>query len=175
MADDYWYCLGLNPEPWAVGDIGIGRKGGKHFARMSPNANLASFQEAVREALEGCNQLPLGEYKLTFYLWRQQVQYLNSKDKRVTRNQADATNMQKALEDALQGVLFDNDRNVRDIRTVIVEQGKNVKPAIVIHAQMAPELNPDEIPNHIWDAIDAIGRITPLQGDLKYESAEDLF
>lgn len=171
----YWYYLKLNPEPWAVGDIGVGRKGGKHFARMSPNANLVAFQEAVRETLEDVSKLPDGHYKLTFYIWRQQVQYLNSRNRRVNRNVADATNMQKALEDALQGCIFDNDRLVRDIRTVVVDQGKNVDPGIVIHAEMAPVFNPDEIPDHVWNLIDESNKVVPMQHNLQYEQAEDLF
>lgn len=145
---EHWYLIPLNPEPWAVGDAGIGRKNGKLFARISPEPNLKAFQEAVKEETEDWEMLPYSEFKLTFYLWRQQVSYISTSDKRVQRHQADATNMQKALEDALQGVLFDNDRAVRDIRTVVVAQGPNVVPKIIIKAEEYVIFE-DSLPAHV--------------------------
>lgn len=127
-----YYLLWINPEPWAVGSVSVGKTG----ARISPNPNLAAFQNAVREALEGEEMLPWGAYSLTFFFWRQQAKYIDAADRVRQRNQADATNMQKGLEDALQGILFDNDRDVTDIRSVIVEQGTKVEPRIVIRARL---------------------------------------
>lgn len=124
--NNYWYVLHLNPEPWAVGTVA--------YNRVSPNLTLKAFQEAVREELCDEEPLPSGEYRLRFFLWRQQAKYLDDKDRVKHRNQADATNMQKALEDALQGILFDNDRNVRHIGSVIMAQGPEVEPCIVICA-----------------------------------------
>lgn len=142
MYEPIRYTLWLNPEPWAVGSISSGRKNGKIFSRMSPDPNLAAYQRAVKEALQDAEKLPSDYTKLTFFLWRQQAAYLDSADRRRHRNQADATNMQKGLEDALQGILFDNDRIVQDIRTVIMEQGPNVEPCIVIQAdRKASELD----------------------------------
>jgi Holliday junction resolvase RusA-like endonuclease len=129
------YTLWLNPEPWAVGTISTGRKNGKIFSRMSPDPNLAAFQRAVKEELAGTKFLPEDYTQLTFYFWRQQATYLDSADRKRSRNQADSTNMQKGLEDALQGVLFANDRDVRSIRSVIMEQGPRATPCIVIEAQ----------------------------------------
>jgi hypothetical protein len=131
-----WYLLWLNPEPWAVGDAFVGKKGGKNFARLSPNPNLVTFQAAVHEELEDVEPLEHGGYRLTFYLWRDLTGYISAADRVVRQHQADATNMQKALEDALQGVLFDNDRYVRDIRTVIVQQGMNIEGRILIRAEV---------------------------------------
>jgi Holliday junction resolvase RusA-like endonuclease len=121
------YVLHLNPEPWAIGSI--------NYKRISPDLTLKAFQDAVRDEMAEAEPLPPGEYVLRFYFWRQQARYLDMNDKWRTRHQADATNMQKALEDALQGVLFDNDRNVRDIHTIIVEQSPETEPRIVIMAQ----------------------------------------
>lgn len=122
------YTLHLNPEPWAVGTVA--------YNRVSPNLTLKAFQEAVREELSDVSPLPEGEYQLQFYFWRQQAVYLDMADRKRQRNQADATNMQKALEDALQGVLFDNDRSVRKISSVIMDQGPDVEPGIIIVASM---------------------------------------
>jgi Holliday junction resolvase RusA-like endonuclease len=142
MSDPIRYTLWLNPEPWAVGTISSGRsKGGKIFARMSPDPNLAAFQRAVKEELADAQMLPENYVKLTFFFWRQQAVYLDSADRRRHRNQADATNMQKGLEDALQGILFQNDRDIRDIRSVIVEQGPSIEPCIVIQAEPLPDMD----------------------------------
>lgn len=125
------HILWLNPEPWAIGTV-TPRKGG---ARIAPNANLAAYQSAVKEELDGVDYLPEEYRHIKFYFWRQQARYVSMDDKVRSRNQADATNMQKALEDALQGVLFDNDREVRKITSEIVEQGYDVEPKILIVAE----------------------------------------
>ena len=88
--DDIWYVLYVNPEPWAVGSISVGSKG----ARMSPNPNLVAFQNAVREDLKGRGEelLPSEYRRFEFYFFRQTAVYLDSLDRRRSRNQADATN-----------------------------------------------------------------------------------
>lgn len=131
-----YFVLRLNPEPWAVGSVTGGRRNGKIIGRVSPNPNLQAFQNAVREELQDTEKLPPGEYKLTFYFWREMAMYLDAADRKRHRNQADATNMQKGLEDALQGVLFDNDRDVREIRSVIVSQTRDTEPAVLIKAEL---------------------------------------
>lgn len=134
MTSSRHYILRINPEPWAIGDVTAGRKDGRISGRISPNPNLVAFQNAVREELQGVTKLNISDYSLTFFFWRQQARYLDAADRRRQRNQADATNLQKGLEDALQGVLFDNDRDVKDIRSVIVEQGPKVESCILIVA-----------------------------------------
>jgi hypothetical protein len=136
------FVLNVNPEPWAIGDLDVGRsKSGKQFARVAPNHQLVAFQEAVRGELEEEEGFPEDlNYKLTFYFWRRLDWYLDASDRKRYAHQADATNMQKGLEDALQGTLFDNDRDVHDIRSVVVEQGPNINPRILIVASEAPRL-----------------------------------
>lgn len=122
--DEQWHLLWLNPEPWAVGDIA--------YNRIAPDPNLVAYQAAVKGELEGVAEKLVGDLDVTFFFWRQQARYIDAADRIRQRNQADATNMQKALEDALQGVLFDNDRNVRHISSTIIEQGPRVEPRILI-------------------------------------------
>lgn len=121
---DRWYTLKVNPEPWAIGTVA--------HNRISPNPGLVAYQSAVREELEGEPLLPESMRTLTFYFFRRIDQYLDTADHVRTRNSADATNMQKALEDALQGILFKNDREIRDIRSVIVQQGQHVDSGFTI-------------------------------------------
>lgn len=170
-----YFILHINPEPWAIGEVSRT----KHGARISPNPNLAAFQNAVREELSEAKMLPDDFRKLTFYFWRQQARYIDTKDRIRQRNQADATNMQKALEDALQGVLFKNDREVRDVRSVIVDQGPHVKePGIIIRADRVYESDyansiTQEIPKHYLNML--FDRTEPQETDDKWETAEELF
>jgi Holliday junction resolvase RusA-like endonuclease len=121
-----WFCIGINPEPWAVGPLQVGRRGGKVFPTMGRHAGLAAYQEAIREELgDGFEPLD-GKQRVRFYFWRNQPTYTTAGGRAVHKNFADVTNMQKALEDALQGILFVNDRDTWDIRSVIVDQGPDV-------------------------------------------------
>lgn len=150
-----WYYLPINPEPWAVGPVGVGKKNGKFYPYVGRNNQLDSFKQAVKEELQtqGVKQLAEGNYKLTFYFSRR----LESNTSGSKMNYADATNMQKATEDALQGVLFDNDRNVSDVRSVILQQSETAKPAIIIEAEYLSEgaVSMFELPLDMLDKYDA--------------------
>lgn len=132
-----FFIDGINPEPWTASQGSIGRNRGKLGVQFYKSAGLEAYQQAVKEELLQ-NYTPDerlhgdGEpIDLEFYFWRN-LAATDLIERKGRRNQADATNMQKALEDALQGVLFPNDRAVRSIRSVIVEQGADVEPAILI-------------------------------------------
>lgn len=155
MTKTYWYVLPLNAEQWAIGPLDLGRRGGKVYPKIGPNLQLVGFQNAVREVLAGEEQLPDGQYSLTFYIWRSRDSY-EGQTRRVTKSQVDATNIQKGLEDALQGTLFGNDRDVRDVRTVVVEQSADTVPRIVIRAEVWGGFDPDELPQHVWERVDSI-------------------
>lgn len=151
-----WFYLSVNPEPWAVGSLGIGKRNGKFIPRLSPNPQLQAFQEAVREELKGSEQLPEGEYILTFYFWRRLDDYETESGRRHRKHWVDTTNLQKGCEDALQGVLFDNDRRVRRVTSEVVEQGPEVVPSVVIKAELYAGMSPyDErdIPETVWALI----------------------
>lgn len=169
-----WFYLPVNPEPWAVGSLGLGKKGGKFHPTISPNAQLVAFKQAIAEELEECEKLPPGEYELEFYFWRALDDYETASGRRHRKHQADATNMQKATEDALQGVLIDNDRNVRRVTSEIVEQGPDVKPGIAVKATMWSGFNPDSIPDFIWDQVDGQAVQEPLPLD-DWRAPEDIF
>jgi Holliday junction resolvase RusA-like endonuclease len=148
-----WFSLPLNAQPWTTGRIGVGKKDGHLRGTLSPDMQLKTFQEAVREYMENVEPLPPGKYMLTFYIWREIEEYQGTR-KRIVKHQVDATNLQKALEDALQGNLIGNDRDVAEIRTVVVEQERSTVPYIVIKADSWPGLNPDEIPDSVWSEMD---------------------
>lgn len=137
-----YYLLRVNPEPWAIGTIAAGRsKSGKTFGRMSPNPNLVAYQSAVREELENLHFPSYEEYRLKFWFWRNTARYLDPSDRVRSRNMADATNMQKGLEDALQGIVFDNDRRVKEIRSMVMAQGPDTVGQVVIAVEEFTQTN----------------------------------
>lgn len=168
-----WYIIeDVNPQPWAVGPLGVSKRAGKYIPFMGPNKQLVAFQNAVREELADF-ALPdyRGELQLDFFLWRRIEEYGNVR--RIFSHRADATNIQKALEDALQGVLFVNDSQVRSVRTVVVEQSQMTRPRIVMRVAPFEAFDPDLIPQHIWNAIDKTPELS--MADNSWGSNEEVF
>ncbi len=135
---------GINPEPWVSPEGAIGRRNGKMFVQFYKSSGLMSYQSAVMEEIRLQNgHLPIAhkpleeDAQITFWLWRELAQ---SDDKDSQRNVADATNMQKALEDALQGILYINDKRNIDIRTIIVEQSRTTYPNIQIEVRTGSDI-----------------------------------
>ena len=132
-----WYVIGVNPEPWAVGPVQTGRRNGKVFATMGQNQQLASFKEAVREELGEPDYIaPEGTLiRMDLFFWRRLDDYETESGRRHRKHEADMTNMQKACEDALQGVVIHNDRDVAQGHVYVMEQGREVTGKIVIRLE----------------------------------------
>lgn len=154
-SDDRWFVVGVNAEPWAIGPITVGRKGKGHFPIVGRNQKLASYQEALAAELEGAGILE-GEVEITLFIWRRLDNGLSFDGKKHRAHQADATNIQKATEDAIQGVLIQNDRNVRKVTTEIVEQNATVEPCVAIRTRPYEPFDPANVPEFIWPAIDRL-------------------
>lgn len=176
-----WFLLEVNPEPWAIGDVSVGRKSGKLFPIVGRNAQLYNYQEAVKELLGDTPMLPPGKYKLEFYFWRQQAAYTSDKNRRVRKHEADATNLQKGLEDALQGILIANDRDVIDIHSTLVEQGPDVKPMVILGVQYIASDMSDaifELPSAVYELLESMDDTQcqlelDLQDPTKHPAADD--
>lgn len=132
-----FWISGVNPQPWQVAAPVKGKRKPKFWVK---HGNLAGYQEAVKEELRAV--WPYGPFDihpktgtpaaLSFVFWRQ-IENVQDADGRWHRGGvADATNLQKALEDALQGILFTNDRYIADVRSRIVEQSPYTEPKIGI-------------------------------------------
>lgn len=131
------YITGINPEPWTAGTVALGFKGGKKYPMVSKDARLRDYQEAIKESIrDGYPELkmvnPDARLRLEMMFWRQLDTYTGGTGRKQSRNVADATNMTKATEDALQGVLFKNDRMVKHSSGEIMEEGPDVEPRILI-------------------------------------------
>lgn len=130
-----WYLVtGINPEPWVASEANVGKKGGKSFVHFHKPSQLRNYQEALAEEFPSQNPTAVlmeGDLQVTFCFWRRlEVGELDGRKRRA--HIADATNLLKATEDALQGILYKNDRNNRSVTSVIVAQGPEVEPAILI-------------------------------------------
>jgi hypothetical protein len=129
----------INPEPWSAPEISLGRRGGKLVPMAHTQPDQRGFQTALAEAFEKkygkpCipKEGPDPKYsRIEFYFWREVPEY--EIDGRTQHgNYADTTNLQKSTEDALQGLLYLNDRQLQDVRSVIVAQGPGIEPAILV-------------------------------------------
>lgn len=130
LLKNIYHITGINPEPWTASQAARG----KTHISFYKQAKLVAYQQAIKEELPLQNghifQYPKDTpIRIEFFLYRQ----LDGDDEKKQRaNWADATNLQKSTEDALQGILYDNDKRNRDVRTVVVEQTPETEPHITI-------------------------------------------
>lgn len=176
-----WFVLDINPEPWAIGPVGYSRRNGKMSAYVGRNQQLDAYKQAVKEAIGEDHELIEGKVKLEFFFWRNRAEYSTPQARTHRKHEADATNLQKATEDALQGILFKNDKDVNDVHSVIVEQGPDIPGRIVIavtESQDLPEVM-SIFPQHVYDLLDALdGQGSQLEfnfNDDEYNSSEEIF
>lgn len=158
-----WHVLQLNPEPWAVGPLSVARgKGGKFFPRMGANQQLVSYQEAVRAELKRQQaemvRGPFGEYdayELVFMFHQVLAKYLTASGRQSQQKQADLTNLTKATEDAIQGILIPNDTLVEK-STLYVQRSEveDAVPYVIIGVGQYLGINPNELPPEVWDKVD---------------------
>lgn len=149
-----WLMIPLNPEPWAIGPVGVNRKSGRISAYVGRNQQLHAYKEGVADHVKriwGDRPILDGKVRLTFYFWRQRSEYTTPAARKHRKHEADVTNLQKACEDAMQGIVFENDRDNTDVRSVMVEQGEGVTPLILIKVEQAtPHGWASEIPDDVF-------------------------
>lgn len=128
----------VNPEPWTVPDLGLGRKKGGFFPIATTKPIQRAYQDAIKESVQAA--LPDGyvmipketRISLRIVVFRQLDSYETQTGRRMHRHEADATNIQKATEDALQGILFENDVQCAKSSCEIVRQETDQTPGIYI-------------------------------------------
>lgn len=167
----HWYKVEVNPEPWAIGDVSVGRNAGKVYPIIGRNNQLHTFKQAVAEEIGNQAIMISGPVTLHFYFWRNRAGYKTDRQRKARAHEADLTNLQKACEDALQGVLFDNDRDVVEVHSYLVEQGPDVMSRIVIGIEPAHGVG---LPKDVLATIQAQPDIEQLV--LEYDTnPEELF
>jgi Holliday junction resolvase RusA-like endonuclease len=116
----------ITAEPWTAPGVG---KGGHAIA----GGKMQAYKDALREYLADYDRPVLdGDLSLRMWFWRRIESGNTGTGRRKTAQRADATNLQKATEDALQGILFDNDRSVVHVESWVVDQGPNTTSQVVI-------------------------------------------
>lgn len=100
---------------------GRNKKTGKLIVVSGRDELVASYQEEIRDELsrQGAYLMDPG-YKIEFFFHRIKETVNTGSGRRNTRSTSDATNMQKAIEDAMQGVVITNDTHTVDIHSRIV-------------------------------------------------------
>lgn len=128
---------GINPEPWTVGTLGIARAGKKPYPTYAKNPLLVAYQQALIECLTEAYPAMLmqaedADLELTIIYWRKLDKYKTPGGRWQSRHRADTTNLNKATEDALQKIVFNNDVQNTRVTGEIRAQGHDVEPRILI-------------------------------------------
>lgn len=136
-----WYVLNLNPVPWTPGEVAFAAgTGGKKRVYMRPSKDLKTFQSAVQQEMERWITIPFADdMDVTFVFVRSLDEIHRGGTRKSRAHQADATNMQKAVEDALQGILFHNDNQNRVVSSIILEQGPELEPYVAIGVRVVED------------------------------------
>ena len=128
----------LNPTPWMAPDLSIGRgKGGRVYPQAHSPASMKAYQAAITEAFEQAypNHEPFPKdtplFAMFFY-WRKRDTYKTPTGRTSTAKRADVTNINKATEDALQGLLYVNDVDNVTVYGRMVEQDGDADPQLLI-------------------------------------------
>lgn len=154
---EWWYYLPINPQGWAVGPLAVKRMNNKLIPFMGRNQELHMFKETVKEELFSRYGalIPVDEdVELCVYAWQRLDEYRSATGRKSKDKFADLTNIVKAAEDAIQGVLIKNDNRVMAQRNVIMDRSPSINGCLVICLRTWEGPNPDEIPQHIWDRVD---------------------
>ena len=142
----YYVLPGINPTPWTAptGAAVRGSNGGR-YVKMHANSEMVVYKETIREEMRRLYpDAPMvnGLIELSFVFNR----VLDQGQGRSKRKVADATNMQKATEDALEGVLFANDNQVKRVTSLVVEDGDMPYVAFAVAEHEPPHVPlPDEV------------------------------
>lgn len=178
MTTERWYVLPLNPEGWAVGPLAVARTGGKLRPFMGRNQQLHAYKEAVAEELvkRYGSLLPTdSEVELKVYAWQRLDSYTSHTGRKTRDKAADLTNIVKATEDAIQKILIKNDNKVMAQRNVIADRSPAIEGALVISINDWQGLNPNELPQHVWDQLDLLKAEQDLTVNQQLEIPDGLF
>lgn len=156
--DPQWFVLDVNPYPWKVPPVSVGRRGGKMFPSFGRDEGLFAYKQSIKEQLARVetHMIP-GSVALYMWFWRNMPTYTTHQGRTARRHEADTTNLQKATEDALQGILFENDKDVDFVQSYRVMQGQSVPPMLVLcAAPFSPATALLQFPDPVRFAIDEL-------------------
>lgn len=157
MIEWHWFVLDVNPEPWAIGDLSVGRRGGKVFPMVGRNHQLHNYKEAIKEAIGETDVWIDGPVEFMFFFWRRRDAYTTPQARSHRKHEADMTNLQKATEDALQGVLFKNDKDCVYGTSWVVEQSEDAEPCVVVAVRPFDKSRALDLPADVYQRVQEIG------------------
>lgn len=122
----------VNPVGWKSPTLGTKRIGSRVVPTSSPNSEMVTYQNALREQLQPQWSLPPidGPVRLDWYFSRQLTAYTSASGRTVRKHRIDLTNMVKSSEDAIQPWLITNDVNVVSSWAEIVSQSADTEPSV---------------------------------------------
>jgi Holliday junction resolvase RusA-like endonuclease len=179
--DTLYLPIDVNPEPWAIGPVGYARRGGKMSAYVGQNKQLDAYKQAVAESakplLPADHILWNCDMQLEFYFWRQRADYKTPQARTARKHEADLTNMVKATEDALQGVVYKNDRDTKSIIAHLVEQGPDVQGRILVCVRREYSASLlTSLPIDVLARLESFRTVAPATPqEARYQEAPDTF
>jgi hypothetical protein len=140
-------------------------KGGGMFVKAGRDQQLYNYQEAVRDELKRQQAellfLQPGDdgYELAFYFHHVLEAYQTASGRTARDKESDLTNLVKATEDALQGIVIDNDKNVIKQtnylqRSPVAEGTRYPVPYVIVGVARYLGHDPNELPMEVWDRVD---------------------
>lgn len=133
MTDEQWFVIPVNPYPWKVPPFSAARAGKKLFVKAGRDEGLHSYKMAIKEFINSRpHEIVVGPVEMDCWFYRNIPTYTSHQGRTARKHEADTTNLQKATEDALQGLIYDNDKDVVKIMSWRVEQSPTAKSFIVI-------------------------------------------
>ena len=152
-----WACRGIVPNPWRASEGSISKRGGKLKVVHSKHPKLATYQQALIEELD--RTFPKGDpltipLRVRFYFFRR-LEYRSQR--------ADATNLLKATEDALQGRLYVNDVENVHVESKVLRQEKDIESYIYVWWEPFVDHLPDELA--VLDVYDKLVNQAPARAD----------
>jgi Holliday junction resolvase RusA-like endonuclease len=177
MPKSFWYIVpNLNPVPWSSPSVSIGHKNGKPFPMVYAATEMKNYKQALKDEIERMYpDAPLieDEIALRFFFWRRLDLGDKKKGRKSRGHVADATNLQKSTEDALQGVLFKNDIQVIHTESWLMEQTDETKPLLVVNLVWHPSR--PALPDEVQARIDDHPSLQPMEDRNVHDVPEDIF
>lgn len=131
------FVVDINPIPWRVPPFSVGRGKNKGaYVVAGRDAELHAYEEAVRDEVASQGAVMMtGPYMIQLWFSRNLGEKVNK---------ADVTNMQKSTEDALQGVVIDNDTETVSIFSHRLLQSASAPGFVVIEVWGDYVIDPPE-------------------------------
>lgn len=127
----------INPEPWTTPVVGKSYAVKRPKLRVYQNAIVSEWTKRYGHLAPVAKGTPL------------RVRFVFSRSSAGGKH-ADATNLQKAVEDALQGLLYYNDTHTREVSSLILYQGTDVDHDYGVLIQAEEFIAPTEADNRRW-------------------------